>query len=135
MKCLSVIQSSSSQMIKVRFHLGRKNYLHWQVKYKDSIEFYSPDSVSLLMHKCYLKNRTSVARKIHEGAYKSVCAWIECEDLQILPAEEISLDRMMQVCYNPKVAPYWRDEKGSNIDGKRFESLVTKRSKVFVKGE
>ena len=68
-------------MYRVRFHLGRgANYMKWQVRDSNGgVRYYDPESVRQVMLNAKLHNRPNVAKKICEGANKTVCAWVECE--------------------------------------------------------
>lgn len=114
---------------KVRFHLAHgANYQKWQVKKDNNIVFYDPEEVSLVMFNCKLKNHCTVAEQIFRGSHKTVCAWIECQDLQVIDSEQTIGE---QIYYNPKIAPYWQ-YKQSNVDNCLFGLIKTCRKKVFV---
>jgi len=116
----------------VRFNLGRgKNYMKWKIKTKDESVYIDPFAYSLIMVNATLKNNNNVAKKINEGANKSVCSWVKCD--------EVVLDPMSECCslkstinYNPRIAPYWRDEEGNNIDGFNFNILITINKQIFT---
>ena len=70
--------------IRVRFHLGKgKHFRMWQIKGKDSegkwlkTSYFPPEGTTVVMYGCKLVVRERAAQKIHEGANKSVCAWVE----------------------------------------------------------
>ena len=94
--------------IKVRFNLGRgKNYLKWKVTHPDnSVIYYSPDEVQLVMTECTFKNHKSTAQKIYDGGNKTVCAWVLCKDIKIYTGKPIT-DETKKVRYNPRVQPNW----------------------------
>lgn len=116
---------------QVRFHLGAgKNYQHWQVKSLAGVQYHDPSKVSLTMLDCQLRNQPGVAKRIHGGGNKSVCAWIDCNDVIVGYRDKKPGGR--EVFYNPKVAPNWRDSAGKNVDGLRLESLVTSGRRVSV---
>ena len=73
-------------MYKVRFHLGRgKHFMQWQIKSDENVVSYvDPLDNQLAMLGCRLSLQPSAAQKIHDGANKTVCAWIECESVQVL---------------------------------------------------
>mgnify|MGYP005687380891 CR=1 FL=1 len=79
---------------QVRFHLGKgANYMCWQVKDfglnpaanngRGDIDYYAPSNVSLELTNCTLKNSPTTARKIYEGNHKTVCAWVECDMVDV----------------------------------------------------
>lgn len=121
---------------KVRFHLGQgPHFMHWQVRSGRSVQYFDPNLFVLSMGGAKLVNQPSTARKIHAGDHKTVCAWIECQELKVLLiGQHLSSPSGTQVCYNPRVAPFWTDDKnvGTNLDGKKFESLITFRKKVYT---
>jgi hypothetical protein len=106
---------------QVRFHLGKgENHGKWQVKSMAGVRYYDPATVSLTLLDCQLRNQPATAKKVYDGANKSVCAWIDCNEvLTAAPHTPAGLP----VSYNPRVAPHWRDEAGENIDGKRIGLL------------
>jgi|TARA_R110000803_G_scaffold46425_6_gene97463 hypothetical protein len=112
---------------KVRFHLAEGPNKHrWQVKTGDEVDYYDPEDVVLSMHNCKLKNRSKEAKKIHDGANKNVCAWIECEIIMVWdksPTCPPSPDRFIR--YNPRQTPHWVNDKRENLDNKTFDTLLT----------
>lgn len=122
-------------MYHVRFHLARgKNYLKWQIKNTktEDVRYYDPELYQLIMTNCKLINYKPIANRIYEGANKDVCAWISCSS--VIPLTNIDKEREEenQICYNPRVAPYWTNHDYSeNIDGMQFIYLVTKGRKLF----
>jgi len=119
-------------MIRVRFNLGQgENYLKWQIKDAKSVDYYDPNDVTIIMTNAKLRNRSNVAKKIHEGSNKEVCAWIECSSAKVIG--KIDLPVSSKKSYNPRVSPNWIDDKGLNIDGETYSSLVTIGKGVFEK--
>jgi hypothetical protein len=112
---------------KVRFNLGRgENYMKWKVQYPGgSVEYYSPSDVQIIMQECTLKNYKNVAKKIHEGSNKTVCAWVLCRILNIRKSNFIQADTIGEVVkYNPRVEPNWV-LGGENADGLSIDKLVS----------
>ena len=103
-------------MYKVRFHLAKgPNFMHWQVKScEGEVQYFDPDKFSLQMYECVLKSAKATATKINQGANKSVCAWIECEDFVAVFKKDMDLFDIIR--YNPRKAPHWCDEHGDDID-------------------
>ena len=77
--------------IKVRFNLGRgKNYMKWKIQYPNgNILYYNPSEVQFVMTNCQLRNYKKVAEKIFNGGNKVVCAWVLCEEINIIDNELI----------------------------------------------
>jgi hypothetical protein len=118
--------------IKVRFNLGRgDNYLKWKVEYPDGrAAYYHPALTQLVMKGCTLRNYKDIAKKIHAGANKRVCAWVLCEDIEIVE-ENFSRDETRQVKYNPRVSPHWLDG-GEVADNRVYDKLHTVWTGVYV---
>jgi len=134
---LYVNQSNLSHMktIKVRFNLGAgKNFMKWKIERPNGeISYHSPEEVRLVMTGCVLKNQRTTALKIFEGANKTVCSWILCDDVEIV--DHVCLTNMNdseRVSYNPRVTPNWMF-RGSVADGMRFGKLVSLGNKVYSK--
>lgn len=119
-------------MNRVRFHLGAgPNFRKWQVTdlANRKVTYHDPAQVSLRLSGCRLRNRKATARKIHGGASKTVCAWIDCESVEVLPATG---PRGNEVSYNPRVAPNWRDHLGKDIDGAGLDAIITSGRAAFA---
>lgn len=115
----------------VRFNLGRgKNYMKWKIETKDESVYIDPYSYSLMMVNATLKNNNNVAKKIKEGANKSVCSWIKCDEVILDPMSECC-SLKSTISYNPKLLPYWRDEEGNDIDGLNYNILITINKQIF----
>ena len=108
---------------KVRFNLSKgKNYLKWKVEYPDgNVMYYYPTGVQLVMGECTLKNYKKTAEKIHNGANKSVCAWVLCETLE-LKFDDFIMDNTTQIKFNPRVQPNWVVD-GEVSDGKKLNTI------------
>jgi len=117
---------------KIRFHLGRGvNYRKWQVfSLTTDVKYYDPDKVCIIMKDCKLINKENPAKKIYEGANKSVCSWIECTDVEI-DHRAIFRSSAIEVSYNPKVIPYW-ELNGDNVDGYEFTQLFTVNNSIRI---
>lgn len=110
---------------KVRFNLSRgRNYMKWKVEYPDgNVMYYPPTGIQIIMRDCTLKNQKKTAEKIHNGANKSVCAWVLCKELE-LRAEDFIQDETTQVRFNPKVQPNWL-VNGEMSDGKKLDTIYS----------
>ena len=114
---------------KVRFHLGRgENYMKWQLKGKDGTTVYfDPQLVRLKLKNCTLKNNKRVAREIHEGADKGVCAWIMCDEAEVTHEDFEGTE----IGYNPRKSPFWTD--GTNdIDNKKYRQIVSDGRRLYA---
>lgn len=136
-------------MFKVRFHLGAgEHFQHWQVTNKATgeVAYYDPSVTRLQMSDATLRNQPGTARKIHQGANKSVCAWIDCKSVLVVPLGEalmrsceLALDTFViagtplpTVRFNPKVAPHWVDGDGNFSDLCRYDNLFTVGRRIVV---
>jgi hypothetical protein len=120
---------------KVRFNLGAgKNFMKWKIERPNgSISYHSPEEVQLIMSGCVLKNQKTTALKIFEGANKTVCSWILCDEVEIINNPGlIKVNDSERVSYNPRVVPNWMF-RGSIADGMRFNKLVSLGNKVYTK--
>lgn len=121
--------------VKVRFHLGAgPNKGHFQVRDGNDVRYYDPEKFQLRMRDGRLHNRQTTAKRINCGEInKTVCSWIDCESLEIAPAGSWDMhpSNLIEVSYNPKVAPYWRDPDGGCIDGEVVPVLQTVGKKVY----
>ena len=115
----------------VRFNLGRgKNYMKWKITTKSESLYIDPYAYSLMMVNATLKNNANVANKIKDGANKSVCSWVKCDEVILDPVSECC-SLKSTISYNPRVSPYWRDEEGNNIDGFNYNILITINKQIF----
>jgi hypothetical protein len=113
---------------KVRFNLGRgKNYMKWKIEHSEGVVYLSPDEFNLKMTNARLRNRRSTANKIKDGANKSVCSWILCDECDVTKLQHFG----EQVRYNPRINPFWMDENENNIDGASYDVLYTNERKIY----
>lgn len=122
------------EVIKVRFNLGKgDNYKKWQVK-SDTTKHYEPKKTRLTLHNARLMNNRKSAEKIFNGHNKFVCAWIECERIEIEKAGlSLRLTNIAQVRYNPRKFPYWVSTfKNTNVDGEKYAKLVTMGTDIYI---
>ncbi|NBT57246.1 hypothetical protein EBT16_00520 [bacterium] len=118
-----------AEFCKVRFHLGRgPNYMKWQIKQRDGQTVYlDPSSVQLKLNNCTLKNNKRLAREIHEGANKTVCAWIMCDFVELTQKKPEGTE----IGYNPRKNPFWTD--GSNdLDNKKYDQIVSDGRRLYA---
>jgi hypothetical protein len=93
--------------------------------------YYYPTGVQLVMGECTLKNYKKTAEKIHNGANKSVCAWVLCKTLD-LKFDNFIQDETTQVKFNPRVQPNWLIN-GEMSDGKKLETIYSIGYSLFTK--
>jgi hypothetical protein len=96
--------------IRVRFNLGKgKNFMKWKVEFPDKrVQYFDPTTTQLVMFGCQLRNYKKVAEKIYNGANKTVCAWVLCEDIDIRTERFIPFDANCdRIRYNPRIKPNW----------------------------
>jgi hypothetical protein len=114
---------------KIRLHLAKgPNYKKWQVKYNKIITYYDPENFSITMINCRLRNHRKTAEKIFAGANKTVCAWIECEEIKVL--ENNFFKSTIEIRYNPRIAPYWL-ENNKEVDDNYYQVLQTNKRKIY----
>ena len=104
---------------QVRFNLGKgNNYMKWKVSTPSGkATYHNPEDVLIVMKGCKLFNQKGSANKIYEGANKTVCAWVECNDVDII-------DRVV-------VHSNWELD-GENVDKTEFDELFTVNNTVRV---
>lgn len=115
----------------IRFNLGRGvNYLKWKVTNPNGdVSYYDPNDYQFEMGGCMLKNRKKTSTKIYEGSNKEVCSFIYCDDL-IIHKEKLILGKSEHIRFNPRVKPFWFNERGEDVDGCFFDVLFTEGNKV-----
>lgn len=101
--------------------------MKWKIKNPNGdVNYYKPTDVQLSMKNCQLKNNKSSAKKIFEGGQKVVCAWILCEDINIV-FENFSKSDIngSKLNYNPRKQPNWvlNDENVDNMFFNHIESV------------
>ena len=134
-------------MYKVRFHLGRgKNFMKWQVTSnlntgdgtgaKHVVSYVNPQDNQLAMLGCKLSVQPTAAQKIHDGANKTVCAWIECEAVQVLEVNRLKPNEQdYRIKFNPRQSPNWTDGYNNVVSGNEYEILFTNDRTLWVVGE
>lgn len=114
-------------MYKVRFHLGRgENYQMWQIKHGDNEpQYLDPETTVLKLTNCTLKNNKRLAREIHAGANKTVCAWILCERVEFG-----GQSKGLEISYNPRKNPFWTDGH-NDLDNKKFKEITSSGRRLY----
>ena len=123
----------------LRFHLGKgRNYKKWQLKRMSPVgkfalttNYYEPENFHAILYNCKLRNQEATAKKIHEGMNKTVCAWVQFEDIHLLgDSVPHSLMSLLgeSYRYNPRKQPNWVSDTSDNADGVELPLvLVTNR--------
>ena len=121
-------------MYKVRFHLARgANFMKWQpTDPNGDKQYFNPEHKSIAMFGCRLRVQPSKAQEIHDGANKSVCAWIECEHLQVSSRIVPMTIFDTRISFNPKKSPHWLSDDGNKKDGDFIPLIVTNDRDLFV---
>lgn len=125
------------QKTRVRFHLGKgEHFMMWQIRYANSdiVRYVDPMEHRLLLTNGKLVNKQKTAKKIHDGAHKSVCAWIECDDAAPVKAY-LPTEKATPVWFNPRKYVNWVDSDGNNLDGKEFLMAFTVGRNVYIEWE
>jgi hypothetical protein len=121
---------------KVRFNLGRgENFMKWKVTSPNGdVEYYSPDHNTLVMNGCKLRNSPATAQKIHDGANKTVCAWIDADHVSIHKPWDCqllwSVDKELR--FNPRDQPHWSYAGDiRNIDNQDVDLIITQGRRLW----
>ena len=119
---------------RIRFNLGQgKNFMKWKIEYPSGkTEYHVPSEIQLVMFNCTLKNFKGVAKGIFDGANKTVCAWVLCEEVTIRNKGFSRCDREQEnrIRYNPRVTPNWMF-KGENADGIKMEIIGSVENALY----
>lgn len=121
--------------IKVRFNLSAgKNFMKWKIEYPDKkAEYLDPNTFQLSLSGCTLKNQRKTAQKINDGAHKTVCAWVLCNEININSVINTELVvNETQLKYNPRKLPYWFIDEDINVDNLNVSKIVSLGNKLFV---
>jgi hypothetical protein len=121
-----------SRKFRVRFNLGKgDNFMKWQIMDEfGQRHHFDPEAYTIEMQGAKLKNVAATALKIHSGAHKSVCAWVECEVAYAVKRE--AHERFnTEVSYNPRKQPFWISE-GENVDNEVYSNIVSRGRKLFI---
>jgi hypothetical protein len=116
---------------KIRFHLGQgENFMKWRIEDTDTktVSFFEPTNFRATIYDGKLYNQKSAAKKINDGANKTVCAWIMAKDFKLsLDDDGIYKD---EIKYNPRTIPNWVNSSGENIDKKEYKIMYILNKKI-----
>tara|TARA_R110001606_G_scaffold222434_2_gene370303 strand:+ start:2483 stop:2881 length:399 start_codon:yes stop_codon:yes gene_type:complete len=121
---------------QIRFNLGAgDNYKKWKVTSpQGDVQYIEPNEVNIFMEGCKLCNQKGTATKIFEGANKTVCAWVEADNVVVMNHVIDNQDDFIvvgdEVSYNPRVTPNWT-YNNENVDKSEFSDLVTKGRAIY----
>ena len=121
-------------MYKIRFHLGRgENFMKWQVKAPGYVQYVDPVEHQIAMFNAKLKVQLGTSKKIHEGACKTVCAWVQCEEFQIIRNDKIKPNiNDFYVRFNPRRNPNWVSMQNTILSDEEYSLLVSQDRSLFV---
>ena len=109
--------------------------MQWQIldRQENEKSYVDPDFSSILMKNCELGNRPATARRIMNGENKTVCAWVSCDDYQVVDNDRFKLDThaLTHYKYNPKKNPHWFTDTHDNRDGLKLSTMVTQDRAVY----
>jgi len=119
---------------KVRFNLGRgsERYRKWQIKDGNGdVTHYEPEDVTLVMSGARLHNSPKTALKIFEGAHKTVCAWVECDWVDVVDTKAIVGTKDYHIRYNPRMSPHWNIDD-ENVDGSEYDLIYSSGRELYI---
>ncbi len=108
--------------------------MKWKVTSPEGcVDYYDPSEVSIVMQNCKLRNQAGTAEKIHSGANKTVCAWIEAEGVYVTKQEQvIDWRNDLEISFNPRKTPHWvYTHEVGDIDNKEVYMIVTTGRRLF----
>lgn len=122
---------------EVRFHLAAgTHYKNWQIKHRvgrqHSSQYVNPADNQLILYDCELINKSRIAQRVFDRQVRDVCGWIKCQEYEIC-SKEIDLSQYRRLKYDPKIITNWHfaDDENKNIDGKKFDELITFEKGVY----
>lgn len=118
-------------MYKVAFHLGRgAHYMHWQIKDDaGNVTYVNPNTHSLVLTGCKLKNQKSSSLRIFNGYEKLRCAWVQFESYQVVAPATFT---GTAVQFNPRVCPTWRVNGVEGQDDRTFGTIKTTGNQMYA---
>lgn len=118
---------------KIRFHLGAgENFMKWRIENIDdkTVLFFDPSDFNAIIKDGKLYNQKAAAKKINEGANKTVCAWIMATDYKITKLFDNEIQS--EVKYNPRQTPHWTNNEGENLDGKEYKTMFITNKRILL---
>lgn len=118
---------------KIRFHLGAgENFMKWRVEDVDdkTVTFFDPSDFNAIIKDGKLYNQKSAAKKINEGANKTVCAWIMAKDYKLTKLFDNEIQS--EIKYNPRQTPHWTNNDGENLDGKEYKTMFIINKRILL---
>ena len=116
-------------MYKLRFNLGRVNYMKWKVTHPNGdVEYLCPIENQFKLTNCKLKIRVNASNKIYDGSNKFPCSWIECETMEKISS--IEPYNTTPLYYNPRKNPNWLDGE-KIVNNQLYDTIVTENRNVF----
>ena len=116
---------------KIRFHLGQgENYMKWRIEDTDTktVSFFEPTNFRATIYDGKLYNQKSAAKKINDGANKTVCAWIMAKDFKLSIDDDCT--HKEEIKYNPRTTPNWVNLNSENIDKKEYKIMYILNKKI-----
>lgn len=130
-----MIDLEKKNKFKVRFNLGRgENFMKWKVTSPEgSVNYYDPDHNTLVMNGCKLRNSPATAQKIHDGANKTVCAWIEADYVKVEQGEfQLLWNVDKEIRFNPREQPNWiHVGEIQSIDNKNIDLIISQGRRLW----
>lgn len=112
--------------------------MKWQVRNMDvddwgtaTVKYYDPNETSIAMFNTKLCVQPAAAKKINEGACKTVCAWIECASYHVRPGKFPTSLSDWRVKFNPKESPHWTDCGQNILDGDTYDLIITNGRELY----
>lgn len=119
---------------RVRFHLGAgENYMKWQIKTANKVSYVAPEHHQIVMFNAKLINQANTAKKIYEGANKTVCAWIECDEVKVVSNVSAIGNDWSPLFFNPRKNINWVDSDGNNVNKSEYSLVYTVDRNIFAK--
>ena len=118
---------------KIRFHLGAgENFMKWRIENVDNktVSFFDPSNFNVIIKDGKLYNQKSTAKKINEGANKTVCAWIMATDYKMTKLFDNEIQS--EIKYNPRQTPHWTNKDGDNLDGKEYKTMYIINKRILL---
>ena len=119
-------------MFQVRFHLGAgEHFRHWQIRGPDGVAYVDPETHSVVLTGCTLKNRRGIAEKVLKDQRRDVCGHVLCESVEVVESVRKPLGRVVH--FDPKVTPYWTVEGlDGPQDGLKIERLASSGRRLRI---